>query len=77
MIFNRIRKSHPSMAVALFASLAFIALAVWGWHLPLEKVFQFLLICLVLVVVLIAAAALLMAVIQLVKRWIGRDKSDV
>lgn len=76
MIFNRIRKTHPSMAVALLASLAFIALAVWGWNLPLGTVFQFLLICLVLIVVLIAAAALLVFLFQLIKRWVASEKSD-
>lgn len=76
MIFKKGRQPHTSMSIALLASLAFIALAMWGWDLPAQTVLTFLWICLVLVLVVIAAAALLLAIIKLPQYWRDRNKTS-
>lgn len=43
----------------LFAGCAFIALAVYGWELPITTVFVFLAICLGFLIMIVLAAALL------------------
>lgn len=75
MIFKRGSKPHSSMSVAVLASLAFIALAMWGWDLPGATVLNFLWICLALVTVVIAAAALVIAIIKLPHFLRKRKKS--
>lgn len=57
MFFSRKRKPGAAISVALLASLAFLALAVWGWGMPLATVGEFLLISSVLMLVIMAAAA--------------------
>lgn len=51
--FSKRARIHSS----LFAGCAFIALAVYGWGLPLTTVFVFLAICLVFLAVIVAVAA--------------------
>lgn len=56
MIFGRVNKQRSALGVSLLGSLAFIALAIWGWDLPLEKAFSFFLISAILMMVIMIAA---------------------
>lgn len=56
MIFGRLNKQRSALGVSLLGSLAFIALAIWGWDLPLEKAFSFFLISAILMMVVMIAA---------------------
>jgi len=56
MIFSRFKKQKSALAVSLLGSLAFIALAIWGWALPLETALNYLLISAVLMMVVMIAA---------------------
>lgn len=51
--FNKRARINTS----LIAGFAFIALAVYGWGLPIETVFVFLAICLALLLLIVAIAA--------------------
>ena len=73
MLFSRKRKTRSAVTVALMASLAFMALAVWGWGMPLSKVGEFLWISLVLIVALMIAAVSVVAVIKLLQRIRSHD----
>ena len=56
MIFSRLKKQKSALGVSLLACLAFIALAVWGWDLPLEAAFSYLLISIVLMMAIMVMA---------------------
>ncbi|MAZ88069.1 MAG: hypothetical protein CL693_10510 [Cellvibrionaceae bacterium] len=73
MIFSKNRKPKSAIAVALLASLAFMALAVWGWGMPLEKVGQFFLISMALIVCVMVAAITVVALLKLLQRLRHRD----
>ncbi len=73
MIFSKNRKPRSAIAVALLASLAFMALAVWGWGMPLEKVGQFFLISMALIVCVMVAAIAAVALLKLLQRLRHRD----
>lgn len=73
MLFSKKRKPSSALAVALLASLAFMALAIWGWGVPLATVGQFLLISLVLMLGLMVAAIVLVACIKFLQRLSRRD----
>ncbi len=73
MLFSKKRKPSSAIAVALLASLAFMALAIWGWGVPLSTVGQFFLISLVLILGLMAAAIVLVACIKFLQRLSRRD----
>ncbi|MBR9912646.1 MAG: hypothetical protein GYB33_20075 [Gammaproteobacteria bacterium] len=72
MIFNKRRGMRSVMTTALLACLAFVALAIWGWKLPIAAALQYLVICLLMVVVLIAAAALVVGLFKFVQRLCRR-----
>lgn len=73
MLFSKKRKPGSAMAVALLASFAFMALAIWGWGVPLKTVGQFFLISLVLIVGVMLAAIVLVACLKLLQRLRQRD----
>ncbi|MGH1373463.1 MAG: hypothetical protein ACRBBW_15595 [Cellvibrionaceae bacterium] len=73
MIFSKKRKPGSAIAVALLASAAFLALAIWGWGVPLSTVGQFFLISLVLIAGLMLAAIALVACIKFLQRLRQRD----
>ncbi len=73
MLFSKKRKSGSAIAVALMASLAFMALAIWGWGVPLATVGQFFLISLVLMIGLMLAAVLFVVLIKFLQRLRQRD----
>ena len=73
MLFSRGRKTRSAVTVALMASLAFMALAVWGWGMPLSKVGEFLWISLVLIAAVMVAAVGGVAVLKLLQRFRRRD----
>lgn len=61
-------KKRTRIYSSLFASLAFIALAVWGWDLPVETVAVFLVLCLGFLLLIIACAALLAWMLHALKK---------
>lgn len=67
--FSKRARIHTS----LFAGCAFIALAVYGWGLPITTVFMFLLICLVFLLLIIVVAAALGWVLSAVR---ARKRDD-
>ena len=73
MLFSKKRKPGSAMAVALLASFAFMALAIWGWGVPLETVGQFFLISVVLIVGVMLAAIVLVACFKFLQRLRQRD----
>lgn len=73
MLFSRKRKTRSAVTIALMASLAFMALAVWGWGMPLAKVGEFLWISLVLIVGLMLAAVAVVAIMKLLQRLRSHD----
>lgn len=73
MIFSKNRKPQSAIVVALLASLAFMALAVWGWGMPLEKVGQFFLISMLLIVCVMVVAIVAVALLKLLQRFSRRD----
>lgn len=72
MLFRRGKGHRSVMTVAMVAGLAFIALAIYGWDLPVAKAGQFLLITLILVSVLVAAAFLAVWLWNTVKAFFNR-----
>ncbi|GAB3106349.1 hypothetical protein G8770_07975 [Aestuariicella hydrocarbonica] len=73
MIFSRKNKSRSAASVAVLASLAFLALAVWGWDVPLETLSQFFLISLVLILGLMVAAIGMVVLIKFVQKLRNDD----
>ncbi len=53
---KKTKKNRSFLSVALVASAAFIALAIYGWDLPVEKAANFLLITVVLLAAVIGSA---------------------
>lgn len=51
----------------ILASTAFIALAIWGWGLPLETALMFLLICVVSLIVIVIFAAITALLLRLIR----------
>ncbi len=68
MFAFRKRKPAAALSTAMLASLAFVALAIWGWNLPLSKAGEFLLIAVVLVVALVLLAAATVALLKFLQR---------
>ena len=62
------RQPAIRIGVTFLACLAFMALAVWGWGMPLASVWEFFLISLVLIVVLMAAAIVMVIFIRLLQK---------
>lgn len=58
MIFGRVNKQRSALGVSLLGSLSFIALAIWGWDLPIEKALSFFFISAILMMVVMIAAYL-------------------
>ena len=73
MLFSKKRNTRSAVTIALMASLAFMALAVWGWGMPLSKVGEFLWISLVLIAGLMLAAVAVVATIKLLQRLRSHD----
>ncbi len=69
-LFRRTKgnKSLQVVFISMLAGLSFIALAIFGWDLPVEKAASFLFVCVALLLVLIAAAFLFVAAINGIKR---------
>lgn len=75
MLFRK-RKPRSAVTVALIACAAFLALAVYGWDVPLSDLSSFLIITVGLLAAIIGAAFLMVILIKSVKRLISRDDSD-
>lgn len=73
MLFFKRRKARSAVFIAILASLSFLALAVWGWGMPLETVGKFFFISLVLILALMLAAVLMVVVFKLIQRVFRRD----
>jgi len=74
MKFTFKRKPRSAIGVALIACASFLALAVWGWGVPVASLGQSLLLLLLLLLVVIVAAGLLIAVLKLGRyRFGGRE----
>ncbi len=69
MLFGISRKNRSVVTTSLLAGGAFVALAVWGWDLPLSTVGQFLLISLVCLVAIILVAAVGVGTVVAVKKF--------
>jgi len=65
---SKAQKSRSVIMVSMLAGSAFIALAIVGWDLPVEKALSFLLTCVALLLVLVIAAFIVVAAINGVKR---------
>ncbi len=65
---SKAQKSRSVILVSMLAGSAFIALAIVGWDLPVEKALSFLLACVALLLVLVLAAFIAVAAINGVKR---------
>ena len=74
MLFSKARSSRTTFGITMVACLAFVALAVWGWGLPLESVWNFFVVSLALIVLLMLAAVIMVVLIRLLKRLLGSDK---
>jgi hypothetical protein len=61
-------KSLQVVFISMLAGLSFIAMAIIGWDLPVEKAASFLFVCVALLFVLILAAFVLVAAINGIKR---------
>ena len=72
MLFGFRRKSRPAFGVAMVASLAFIALAIWGWNVPVDQVLSILFASVLLIGALVVAAALLVLLFRLLRRLLRR-----
>ena len=68
MLFRRYRNQRSAFLATMLACLAFIALAVWGWTVPLTDVLLIGLMAIGMVLVLIAMAALFIVVF----RWLSK-----
>ncbi len=66
MLFRK-RKPRSAVTVTLLASAAFLALAVYGWDVPVSELQSFLVILLGLLAVIVVAAFLMVALIKLFK----------
>ncbi len=62
------RKNRAILLVALMASAGFIALAIVGWDLSVDKALHFLVVTVILVAMLIGAALLVVSLWQLLKK---------
>ncbi|MEJ2416773.1 MAG: hypothetical protein P8Y45_07550 [Exilibacterium sp.] len=69
MLFGKSRKNRSVVTTSLLAGGSFVALAVWGWDLPLSTVGQFLLISLVCLVAIILVAAVGVGTVVAVKKF--------
>ncbi|MYM62110.1 hypothetical protein [Pseudomaricurvus sp. HS19] len=72
MLFGFRRKSRPAFGVAMVASLAFIALAIWGWNVPVDQILSILLACLLLIVGLVLVSAALIVGLKLLRRLLRK-----
>ena len=66
-------KRRSVLPVSMIACLAFIALAIWGWGLPPQRVWEFLLISLVCLAVIVIAALAGAALIVLIRKLSSRE----
>lgn len=51
-------KRRSRLMVSLIASAGFLALAVWGWDMPLSELLLFAALCIGFLLILVGAAAL-------------------
>ncbi len=82
MLFGK-RRARSAFVVSLLAGLAFIALSIYGWDLPLASAGKFLLISLLMVLALMALALCVVLLrIGFKRLWLllagraGADKSS-
>ncbi len=59
-------KKRARLTASMFASASFLALAVWGWELPVETVLLFFVVCVLLLALIVGAAAM---VAYALHRW--------
>lgn len=68
MFFNRKFKKRSTVFVGVASGLAFLALAVWGWQVPPEKVGSFFLISFLFLMLIVIAAMILGLVLILFRK---------
>ncbi len=67
------RTPRSATAVAILASLAFLALAVWGWEVPLATVGRYFVISLLLIGAVMLAAIVMVLLLRAVSKLRHRD----
>ncbi|MGV6808125.1 MAG: hypothetical protein ACWA5K_09515, partial [bacterium] len=72
MLFSRFLKGKNAFAAAIFASVAFVAGAIYMYRVPVGTVASYLLTLLILLVVVILAALCLVVLIKLLKKILSR-----
>jgi hypothetical protein len=60
----------------VFASLSFLGLAIWGWGVSIDDLYQSLLILISLLLVLITAAGLMVGLFVLVRKVFKSDSQS-
>lgn len=76
-MFFKKRKPRSSIVVTLFASAAFLAMAVYAWDVSINQLLGFLGMLLLLLVAVIAAAFICVVLIKLIGRVLHRsDKTN-
>jgi high-affinity Fe2+/Pb2+ permease len=75
LLFSK-RKPRSAVTVALIACATFLALAVYGWDVPLSDLSSFLIITVGLLAAIIGAAFLMVILIKSIKRLMHRGDSD-
>lgn len=64
MLFFRKRTNMSAVRIAIFASVAMVAAAVYSWDVPVETIGQYLLITLVLIGGLVLLAGVTVLVVK-------------
>ena len=73
MLFGKRQKR--TVFLSLMACLAFIALAVWSWGVPLPDILEFFWLSMALLALLIIAAALLVVLLKFARSLLQRNNS--
>ncbi len=68
MLFRSRRSSRSTFLISMVASLAFIALAIWGWGADPDQILNLLGVLVLLGVGLIVSAAVLVALFKLAQK---------
>lgn len=74
MFFKRYRSQRSAFLATMLACLSFIALAIWGWSVPVKDVLVTGVLVLVMVLLLIGCAALLIFIVKSLGRLFRNDK---
>ena len=69
-------RHNRTVFLSLLACMAFIALAVWSWGVPIADVMHFFWLSLVLLLVVIGGAALLIFVLKFARSMLHRNNRD-